>query len=175
MKITTALFAAALFAVAVSRIQAQTLNWGNEMMDGAADSGGVTHDNTFVLEFGSIVSNFVPTDWNFNQWVSDSDAFNPAVYCGNISWFTSTADLKKNVIITRSSLSLAGLDAYIWTRNDAKLVKGTQWLLTRVANWTVPSVGGDPSNSRIIEWVSVPGEGRLRASLYPLADLESGM
>lgn len=175
MKITPALFAAALFVVAVSRIQAQTLNWGFEMMDGAADSGGVTHDNTFVLEFGSIVSNFVPTDWNFNQWISDSDAFNPAVYCANISCFTSTAYLNKNVITTTSSLSLAGLAAYIWTRNDTKPVKGTEWLLTRVANWTVPSVGGDPSNSRIIEWVSAPGESRLRANLHPSADLESSM
>ncbi len=175
MKITPALFAAALFAVAVSRIQAQSLNWGNEMIAGVPDGGGVTHDNTFVLESGSIVSNFVPADWNFDQWVLDSDGFNPAIYCGNIGCFTSTAYLNKNVIITASILSLAGLDAYIWTRKDAKPVKGSEWLLTRVANWTVPSVGGDPSNSRIIEWVSVPGESRLRANLHTSAELESSM
>jgi hypothetical protein len=147
------------------------------MIDGAADRGGVTHDNTFVLEFGSIVSNFVPTDSNFDQWVLNSDAFNPAVYCGNIDCFKFTAYLNNDVTITTtaSTLSLAGLDAYIWTRNSPNPVKGTEWLLTRVANWTVPSVGGDCSNSRIIEWVFVPDEGPPRADLRPLADLESSM
>ena len=53
---------------------------------------------------------------------------------------------------TASTLSFAGLDAYIWIRNDDNPVPGTEWLLTRADNWTFPVVGGDCCNTEVIEW-----------------------
>ncbi len=155
MNLTPALFTAAIFMVAVSRGHAQTLNWGNEVFGGVTDSEGVTLDNTFVFELGSFVDGFVPTESNLDQWVLNWEAFDQAAYNGTFGYFTSTVYVNNDVTssnTTASTLSFAGLDAYIWIRNDDNPVEGTEWLLTRAANWTFPSVGGDCCNTQVIEW-----------------------
>ena len=155
MKFTPALFAAAIFAMAVSRGHAQTLNWGNEVFGGVTDSEGVALDNTFVFELGSFVDGFVPTESNLDQWVLNWEAFDQAAYNGSLGYFTSTVYVNNDVTTsntTASTISFAGLDAYIWIRNDDNPVEGTEWLLTRAASWTFPSVGGDCCNTQVIQW-----------------------
>lgn len=53
---------------------------------------------------------------------------------------------------TASTMSFAGLDAYIWIRNGDDPVPGTEWLLTRASNWTFPTVGGDCCDTGVVEW-----------------------
>ena len=79
MKVTPALFATVAFAVALTRIQAQTLNWGNEVFGDLTDSEGVTLDNTFVFELGSFFNGFVPTESNLDQWVLNWEVFDQRV------------------------------------------------------------------------------------------------
>lgn len=155
MKLTPALFVAVVFTVADTRIQAQTLNWGNEAFGDLSDSKGVTLDNTFVFELGSFFNGFVPTDSNTDQWVLNWEVFDSAAYNKDIEYFTSTVYVQNGVTSsnpTASTLSFAGLDAYIWIRNDDNPVPGTEWLLTRADNWTFPVIGGDCCNTDVVEW-----------------------
>jgi hypothetical protein len=155
MKLTTALLTAAAFAVAASRIHAQTLNWGNEVFGDLTDSEGAALDNTFVFELGSFVGGFVPTSSNLEQWVLNWEVFDRAAYQENLGYFTSTVYVNNDVTTsnpTASTMSFAGLDAYIWIRNQDDPAEGAEWLLTRAADWTFPTVGGDCCDTRVIEW-----------------------
>jgi hypothetical protein len=84
MKLTTALFIAAAFAAAASRIHAQTLNWGNEVFGDLTDSEGAALDNTFVFELGSFVDGFVPTASNVEHWVLNWEVFDRAAHQENL-------------------------------------------------------------------------------------------
>ncbi len=155
MKLTTALFTAAVFTVAASRIHAQTLNWGNEVFGELTDSAGVALDNTFVFELGSFVGGFVPTPSNLEQWALNWEVFDRAAHQESIGYFTSTVYVNNDVTTsnpTASTMSFAGLDAYIWIRNQDDPVEGAEWLLTRASNWTFPTVGGDCCNTQVVEW-----------------------
>ncbi|MEY3897400.1 MAG: hypothetical protein RLZZ214_2921 [Verrucomicrobiota bacterium] len=155
MKLTSALLATAFCTVAATSIQAQTLNWGNEVFGDLSDSNGGELDNTFVFELGSFFSGFVPTESNVDLWVSNWQVFDRASYNPDIEYFTSTVYVRNDVTSsnpTASTLSFAGLDAYIWVRNDDNPVEGTEWLLTRADNWTFPVVGGDCCNTDVVEW-----------------------
>lgn len=155
MKVTPALLAAAALTVAATRIQAQTLNWGNDAFGDLSDSTGVTLDDTFVFQLGSFSNGFVPSDSNVDQWSLNWEVFDQASYNKDIEYFTSTVYVRNDVTSsnpTASTLSFAGLDAYIWIRNSDDPVPGTEWLLTRASNWTFPLVGGDCCNTEVIEW-----------------------
>jgi hypothetical protein len=155
MKLTPALFVAAVFTVVASCGHAQTLNWGNEVFGDVTDSEGVTLDNTFVFELGSFVDGFVPTESNLDQWVLNWEVFDQAAYNSTLGYFTSTVYVNNDVTTSNTSastISFAGLDAYIWIRNDDNPVPGTEWLLTRAASWTFPSIGGDCCNTEVIQW-----------------------
>lgn len=155
MKFTPALFAVVLSTVAATYIQAQTLNWGNDVFGNLSDSNGNTIDDTFVFELGSFFSGFVPTALNTDQWVSNWQVFDQASYNKDIGYFTSTVYVQNAVTSSNpmaSTLSFAGLTAYIWIRNDNDPVEGTEWLLTRADNWEFPLVGGDCCNTDVIEW-----------------------
>ncbi|MGL4401170.1 MAG: PEP-CTERM sorting domain-containing protein [Luteolibacter sp.] len=155
MKLTTALFTAAVFTVAASRIHAQTLNWGNEVFGDLTDSEGVALNNTFVFELGSFREGFVPTESNLGQWVLNWEVFDRAAHQESFGYFTSTVYVNNNVTTsntTASTMSFAGLEAYLWIRNQDDPVEGAEWLLTRALNWTFPTVGGDCCNTRVIEW-----------------------
>lgn len=155
MKLTTALFIAAVFTVAASRTHAQTLNWGNEVFGELTDSEGAALDNTFVFELGSFVGGFVPTSSNLEQWVLNWEVFDRAAHQESIGYFTSTVYVNNDVTTsnpTASTMSFAGLDAYIWIRNQDDPVEGAEWLLTRASNWTFPNVGGDCCNTQVVEW-----------------------
>jgi hypothetical protein len=155
MKLTSALPAAVFCAVAATSIQAQTLNWGNEVLGDLADSNGADLDNTFVFELGPFFSGFVPTASNVDLWFSNWQLFDRASYNPDIDYFTSTVFLRSDVTssnLTASTFSFAGLDAYIWVRDDDNRVKGTEWLLTRADNWTFPAAGGDFCSVEVVGW-----------------------
>jgi hypothetical protein len=131
------------------------LNWGNEVFDGLTDSNGNTLDDAFVFELGAFTSGFVPTELNLDLWVSNWQVFDQASYNKDIGYFTSTVYVGSGVTSSNpmaSTLSFAGLSAYIWIRNDDDPVEGTEWLLTRADNWAFPLVGGDCCDTDVIEW-----------------------
>ena len=155
MKLTPALLAAAFCTVAATSIQAQTLNWGNEVFGDLSDSNGGSLDNTFVFELGSFFNGFVPTASNIDLWLSNWQVFDRAAYNPDIEYFTSTVYVMNDVTSsnpTASTFSFAGLDAYIWVRNDDNPVEGTEWLLTRADSWKFPAVGGDCCDTSVVEW-----------------------
>lgn len=155
MKFTPALFSAAILMLAVTSIQAQTLNWGNEVFGDLSDSEGNTLDDTFLFELGSFTTGFTPTSENTGNWLANWLVFDQASYNKDIEYFTSTVYVQDGVTSSSpaaSTMSFAGLSAYIWIRNDDDPVAGTEWLLTRADNWTFPLVGGDCCNTDVIEW-----------------------
>jgi hypothetical protein len=155
MKVTPALFAAVAFVFAATPIQAQTLNWGNDAFGDLSDSAGVTLDDTFVFQLGSFFNGFVPTDSNTDQWILNWEVFDQAAYNKDIEYFTSTVYVRNDVTSSNpmaSTLSFAGLDAYIWIRNNDDPVPGTEWLLTRSSDWKFPLVGGDCCSTEVTEW-----------------------
>lgn len=167
MKFTPALFAAVACAVASARIHAQTPRWGGDAFGDFSDRGGVILDNTFVFEPGSFFGGSVPSASNIDPWILnrfDQEGSNDVV-----GYFTSTDyglhDFT-GTIPTASSLSLAGLDACLWTRNDENPDEGSEWLLTRATNWNYPRVSSacrepdpvawsvsDPVSGNVLEWV----------------------
>lgn len=155
MKITPALLAAAIYTAAATGIEAQTLNWGNDVFGDLSDSQGNTIDDTFLFELGSFTTGFVPTEENVDHWVENWRIFDQAAYNKDIEYFTSTVYVQNDVTSsnpTASAMSFAGLSAYIWIRNSDDPVEGTEWLLTRADNWTFPLVGGDCCNTDVVEW-----------------------
>ena len=156
MKRQIALLTVAILALGASCSYGQTLNWSNEVFDDLTDSNGNTLDETlFVFELGSFVNGFVPDETNTDEWILNWRVFDTASYEQDNGHFTSTVYIQNDVTSsnpTASTISFAGLEAYIWIRNDDDPVPGTEWFLARADDWTFPTTGGDCCNTEVVEW-----------------------
>jgi hypothetical protein len=145
-----------LFCFAVAdRIDAQTLNWGNVVGEPIVTSEGNPIDNTFVFQLGAFDAGFVPEFSNANQWLQNWRIFDTAAYDSTFGFSTATAYIRDGVTSAEpgaSTLSFAGLDAYIWIRNADDAVEGSEWLLTRASTWKFPITGGDCCDTTVLEW-----------------------
>ncbi|MDP3849169.1 MAG: PEP-CTERM sorting domain-containing protein [Luteolibacter sp.] len=155
MKIRFMLLTAILTVVSATRSQSQTLNWGNEVLDGVTDSNGVTLDDTFVFELGAFVENFTPDETNTHMWFENWRVFDQAAYNSDTGNFTSTVFIGEGVTssyLAPGSLSFSGLEAYIWIRKGEEPIEGSEWLLVRSEDWTFPVEGGDCCDTNVISW-----------------------
>jgi hypothetical protein len=156
MKRLLVLLTAVCFAAGATSSQAQTLNWGSEAFSDLTDSNGNTLDESlFVFELGSFVNGFVPDDSNTDEWFLNWRVFDTASYEQDNGYFSSTVYIENDVTSSNpsaSTISFAGLEAYIWIRNDEDPVEGTEWFLARASDWTFPTTGGDCCDTEVIEW-----------------------
>lgn len=155
MKTFFALLAVAFCTAVGTRLQAQTLNWGNVVGGSITTSTGAPIDNTFIFQLGAFVDGFEPDTTNTDLWLLNWRMFDQATY--DPTWGFSTEDVFINNDVTSSNpsastMSFAGLDAYIWIRNNDNPVEGSEWLLTRSSSWTFPIVGGDCCSTNVLEW-----------------------
>jgi len=164
MKTYFAFFAALLSVSLVPVSQAQTLNWGSENFSSFTDSQGATLDNTFVFELGAFDPNFTPDENNTSAWVANWRIFDQAAYSQVNGTFASTVemlrdpdplanpDVLKSGFSGASTINFSGLSAYLWVRKGDAPVEGSEWLLTRAANWTFPLEGQDCCGKGLVEW-----------------------
>ena len=140
-----------------TQLQAQTLNWGNVILDPVTDSTGADVTNAFVFELGSFASGFTPAASNTDQWLSNWQVFDSATYDPLFGFSTATAYIQNGVTSNNpnaSPESFAGLDAYIWVRKGDTPVEGSEWLVTRANDWTFPLTGGSCCDTELLEWSS---------------------
>ena len=156
MKIYLALLVAALCIVGGSRSDAQTLNWGDEIGSDVVDSKGqALPENAFVIQLGSFANGFTPDETNVASWISNWRIFDQSGYNSAAGFFSSTVFIQDGVTSsnpTASTISFAGLDAYIWIRNSDVADVGTEWLLTRADSWKFAATGGGCCNTSTVEW-----------------------
>lgn len=155
MKTSFTILLVALLAATGTRLRAQTLNWGNTVGGPVVTSAGAPIDESFVFELGAFFNDFVPDENNTDQWLSNWRVFDAAVYDQDFGFSTSTVYIENDVTSSNpaaSTLSFAGLNAYIWIRNDSDPVPGSEWLLTRSDSWVFPAVGGDCCDTDVISW-----------------------
>jgi hypothetical protein len=155
MKLLFTLFVTILCFVAGSRAQAQTLNWGNVIGEPIVTSTGSPIDQTFVFQLGAFDAGFIPEFSNADQWLQNWRIFDTASYDGDFGFSTATAYIQNGVTSAEpgaSTMSFAGLDAYIWIRDSDDAVEGSEWLLTRASTWSFPSTGGGCCDTTVVEW-----------------------
>lgn len=164
MKLISTTFCCLLFAATV---HSQTLNWGNEVYGEVVDSTGAEVANTFLFELGAFDSGFTPTQLNINDWYSNWNIFDTATYDTGDDRFAGSEYMQKYSTTypatpgvyssnpSASTMSFAGLDAYIWVRGGTtpnSPVPGTEWLLVRASTWDFPAVGAECCDPSITEW-----------------------
>ena len=160
MKNHIPLLVSALLALAGTHSQAQTLNWGSEVMSSMVDSEGAALDeNTFIFELGSFANGFTPDADNVDSWIANWQVFDRAAYDQGYGVFTSSVQIlndgtSNSTFETPLAQSFAGLEAYLWVRNDDNPVEGSEWLLTRATNWVFPTPDptDDCCDTGIVEW-----------------------
>jgi hypothetical protein len=155
MNLHTAIMILALGFASVGVARGQTLNWGNELGDGVTDSHGNPIDSMFVIEIGAFFDDFVPNDGNTEDWIANWQVFDRAVYNADLGYFTSEVYIQNDVTSSNpsaSTLSFAGLSAFLWIRKGEDPVEGSEWLLARADDWTFPLIGGDCCNTEVVEW-----------------------
>lgn len=159
MKAHLALLAAAVCMAAITPSEAQTLNWGGEFGDVLTDSEGNLLDETFTFELGAFVTGFVPSEHDVTEWIANWRMFDTADFNAEDGYFTGQAFILNDVTSSNPSAStgnFAGLDAYLWIRDNDLPVEGSEWLLVRSGGvddaWTFPLVGGDCCDTEVIEW-----------------------
>lgn len=159
MKTRLLLCAVALFGIAAGRLNAQTLNWGSEFGSSIMNSEGQVLDSAFVFELGAFVDGFTPDESNVGSWFSNWRVFDRASYSQEYGYFTSTVHYMNDGTSNSPDespgvSSFAGLEAYLWIRNDTDPVEGTEWLLTRASNWVFPTPNPAPDccDTDVIEW-----------------------
>jgi hypothetical protein len=142
------------------------MEWGSEVFSDFADSYGNTLNSTYIFELGAFTPGFVPDQSNVSLWLENWLVFDRASYSESNGYFSSTVQMgddgrSDSPDQTPGTISFAGLDAYIWVRNEDEPVPGTEWLLTRTAYWTFPvAESGCCGNEVPIQW--------------SLSDLDSG-
>jgi hypothetical protein len=150
-------FLVAISGIASSGIlNAQTFNWGSAVFSELVDSKGNTLDNTYVFELGSFVNGFNPDETNTGDWYANWQVFDAADYNGVeetnpdevYGYFTSTVQMtstgtSNSTSLSSGAISFEGLDAYLWVRNSNLAVEGSEWLLSRAADWEFPAPDDD--------------------------------
>lgn len=166
MKFPPALIAAVACTFASARIHAQTSRSGGDAFGDFSDRVGVTLDDTFVFEPGSLFGGSVPFGSNIDPLILNREVCDQAGSNGNIGYFASTVcvprDSRSGNPTANDGLSLAGLVTCIWIRNDENPVEHSKWLLTRATNWNFSRVGSASRDPDLIAWsVSNPVSGNV--------------
>lgn len=184
MKTYFTLLAAAVFAAALSTSPAQTLNWGSAAFSDMVDSTGqALPDNAFVFELGAFADGFTPEESNVNSWLANWRVFDQGEYNQGNGVFIGVVNILGNVggndgVYSNdpgaSTMSFAGLGAYIWVRNHDVADVGTEWFLARAGTWTFPTTGGDCCDTNVIEW-SVTDLTNSDSPLYGKQGTTSGL
>lgn len=159
MKIRQILFTAVFAALFSASAYGQTLNWGAPDGTPITDSMGNSVDDSFVFELGAFEANFNPAEHAPDSWLANWRVFDKQTYDQTYGFSTSTVYIKNDVTSSNpsaSTMSFAGLDAYIWIRKGDTPVPGSEWLLTRAGtdpnSWTFPAIGGSCCDTNVIEW-----------------------
>ncbi len=156
MKTFTRILVLALILIGGPRAHSQTLNWGSEVFSDLVDSHGDALDESlFVFELGSFDMGFIPDETNTSSWFANWRVFDTADYSESMGSFGSSVFVGENVTSSNpsaSTISFAGLAAFIWIRNNDNPGVGTEWMLARADSWTFPLTGGDCCDKGLIEW-----------------------
>jgi hypothetical protein len=158
MKTSFVIVTTALSMVLGSGVQAQTINWGSEVLSSLADSKGSTLDDTYVFELGSFKSGFVPVQANLDDWFTNWNVFDRAAYNKDLGYITSSVQMQDNgtsssAYQTPGAPSFEGLEAYLWIRKDEQPVAGNELLLTHATHWIFPTaIPGCCDNGIPLEW-----------------------
>lgn len=143
-----------LVTLALGAASAQTLNWGNAVLDVNIDSAGNSlTDATYTFELGTFSSGFVPTEFNTGQWAREWLVLDSAIYNDSVGLFISS------YTVTAEDASLAGEQAYIWVYNNTLGDETSEWVIITDDSpddgigdeWVVPSfaepgAGSPPAN-----------------------------
>jgi len=150
--------AAALLAAPGSA--AITIDWGSVFPTSVVTStGAVVPSEGFYFEIGVFNTGFTPEQTNrdewFDNWVifdgigpdapDDVDIDNNPKYNPGFGYFTSTADFLNTgesgsgYSLADNTHNFAGLEAWLWIRNDTQMVSGSEWLLVRSTDWVFPA------------------------------------
>jgi len=159
MKFRQILFTTSLFALFSASVYGQTLNWGAPVGESLTDSMGNSIDDSFVFELGAFEANFDPGQNTPDSWLANWRVFDQMTYNQDFGFSTSTVYINNDVTSSNpnaSTMSFAGLNAFIWIRKGDTPVPGSEWLLTRAGtnpnSWTFPTVGGSCCDTNVIEW-----------------------
>lgn len=148
---------------------AETINWGDNVLDTLVTSTGTALVGTYIIQLGVFTDQFgtevdpasIPTDtWAARFKVFDQASFNP-----DFGYFTGSAVISRSLVPSeygRSSyagadnIDFSNLKAYIWVRNEVTNAPpglGTEWFLASAGSWVFPqSAATCCDNSQPIDW-----------------------
>jgi hypothetical protein len=165
MKYPSAVHAAVLlFAATCSRSFSQTFVWGSSVGDSFADSNGQILDDSYVFQMGAFIEGFEPDESNVDTWLANWRVFDQAGYNQDMGYFThwsnETDSLRmlddgtsNSPYLTSGASSFEGLRGYLWIRRGDQPVEGSEWLLTRAADWMFPTASPGCCNTDApIQW-----------------------
>ncbi len=133
--------------------QAQTLNWGNALLDANFNSAGGAIDATYTFAIGTFSDGFAPTAANTGQWGGEWTALDTTTYNEATGWFTGSYTMQAG------DAPLSGRQAYIWVYNNLAGDETSEWVLITDDSgsdglgdeWLVPAyvdpLGGNPPGS----------------------------
>ncbi len=138
--------------------RAATINWGSLYFTDMVDSTGSPLDPGFTFQLGGFTSGFTPSASNVGDWGTNWRVFDEAEYSAETSSFSSS-----QVMLSDGSsagyqdpevrFDFAEREAFLWIRNSAEAVQGSEWLLVRADDWLFPAAGGDCCDNTLpLEW-----------------------
>lgn len=157
MKLRAILFVMLPFLFGTAALNAQTLDWGNDVFGDVVDSTGAALDNSFIFELGAFDAGFEPGEDNIADWIEHWNVFDRASFNESAGYFASSVQMlpdgtSNSAYLTEGSGSFEGLNAYIFVRNGDLPVPLTEWLLVRATAWVFPDADECCPDRLSIEW-----------------------
>lgn len=166
--------AAALALVcAAGTLNAQTVHWGNALLDTLIQSDGteITAGDGFTFQIGVFQSGFTPTSGNPENWLANWRPLDGAAFNDDANFFNSTFDIVPDSVEPQFGTSnspeaypglqvQAGQQLWMFVYNNTNMDTTTELFLAGAGTWTLPTVANNqmimPGGFRVSQIVSAP-------------------
>lgn len=168
----------ALIAGAAS-LKAQTVHWGNALLDTLIKSDGtaIVAGDGFHFELGLFAGGFAPTSANTTDWITNWRPLDAAVFNAAARYFTSSFDLLADpeggldgsgrpLGVSNSPEAFPGLKVsegsalFLLVYNNTNMDTSTELFLGGAGTWMLPAISGSqtatPENYRLSQFSGAP-------------------
>ena len=170
--------AAFTFLACAGAVKAQTIHWGNALLDTLIQSDGtaITAADGFTFQIGVFEGGFNPSAGNTTDWITNWNPLDGAVFNEAASYFTSTFKLTVDPLsglegqpvlgisdspeAASGARVQAGQQLWLMVYNNTNMDPTTELFLGNAGTWSLSGIGGDqttmPVNFRLSEITSSP-------------------
>ena len=168
----TSAAALALFSAA-GTVNAQTVHWGNALLDTLIQSDGtdITAADGFTFQIGVFQSGFTPTSANPDNWLANWRPLDGASFNDGANFYSSTFQIIPDSGDPQYGISnspeahpglriQAGQQLWMFVYNNTNMDTTTELFLAGAGTWSLPAIANTqmnmPVNYRLSQALSTP-------------------